>query len=57
MERNIKDLLRAYANQTSDDCENEEASAYFMSDGCDYECCQLCTALSCLTCCEAMCSG
>ncbi len=57
MEKNIKELIENYDNQTNATVENEETKAYCQGTDDQYECCQLCALLSCVSCCEAMCNG
>lgn len=57
MSKNIKELMENYDNQTNTTIENEEAKAYCQGTDDQFECCQLCTALTCVSCCEAMCNG
>ena len=57
MSKNVKDLMASYDEQTNTTIENEEAKAYCQGTDDQFECCQLCTALTCVSCCEAMCSG
>lgn len=58
MKKSIDELLREYDAQCSDHSDRDEAKAYCCTGSDDsYECCQLCGALTCVSCCEAMCSG
>jgi len=57
MKKSIDELLREYDAQCCETADRDEAKAYCCSGDDGYECCQLCTALTCVSCCDAMCSG
>lgn len=57
MKKDVNKLLEKYKNQTNETQENQEAKAYCEGTDDQFECCQLCTALTCVSCCEAICNG
>ena len=57
MKKSVNDLLQEYNAQSNENADQQEAKAYCCGCGDDqsFDCCQLCGALTCVSCCEAMC--
>ncbi len=55
MKKSVNDLLQEYNAQSNENVDQQEAKAYCCSEEQSCDCCQLCGALTCVSCCEAMC--